>query len=141
MAEATTNSLLWQGAQMFGFIFVIIMDVTRGGPSGSPPRNMTNALIFQAVVGGLIVLLSFCYTGTMARSEAAAFEARALERLNEISEKDKEITRLSTSSYPLSSVLGVTLSDNTPTSNEDPENIRVSSDARRSGSVSYTIRY
>lgn len=90
------------------------MDSIRSGANATPANDMTNALIFQAAVAGVVMLLSFAFNGRMVRSEAAAWEAETLKRLNEISENDKENAHLSTSTYPLSSVLGVTLSDNSP---------------------------
>lgn len=102
---------------MFGFIFVIIMDATRSGPETSPPNNMTNALIFQAAIAGVIMFLSFAFQGRMARSEALAWEAKALERLTESS--DKENTQLTSSTYPLSSVLGITLTDGAAKNNDE----------------------
>lgn len=118
VAEATTSSILWQGAQFFGFIFVIIMDSIRGGADAVPANDMTNALIFQAAMAGVVMLLSFAFNGRMLRSEAAAWEAETLQRLNGISDKEKENSHLSTSTYPLSSVLGVALTDNSPAMEE-----------------------
>ncbi|KAI8973584.1 major facilitator superfamily domain-containing protein [Mycotypha africana] len=80
VAEATTNSLLWQGSQLFGFIFVSIMDATRN-PHGTPANDMKNALIFQAVIAGTIMLLSFAFRGRMVRSEAMLQEEQALEKI------------------------------------------------------------
>ncbi|KAI8384285.1 uncharacterized protein BYT42DRAFT_632494 [Radiomyces spectabilis] len=69
VAEATTSSILWQGAQIFGFLALLIMDAVRD-PQGNPPNTMYNALIFQAAVAGLIMILSFLFRGKMARTEA-----------------------------------------------------------------------
>lgn len=123
VAEATTSSILWQGAQFFGFIFVIIMDSIRSGANAVPANDMTNALIFQAAIAGVVMLLSFAFNGRMLRSEAAAWEAEALQRLKGISDKDKENAHLSTSTYPLSSVLGVTLTDSSPAIEEGKINV------------------
>jgi hypothetical protein len=87
------------------------MDAIRSGPEANPPNNMSNSLIFQATVAGIMMALAFTFRGRMARSEAAAWEQRTLQRLNDISDKDKENSHLSTSTYPLSSVLGVSLQD------------------------------
>jgi len=104
VAEATTNSLLWQGAQLFGFIFVIIMDSTRN----KQDTTMTNALIFQAIVAGIVMLLSFIFHGKMARSEASAWEKKVIERLTETKDDLMQQHQLPKT---LSSVIGVTLSD------------------------------
>ncbi|KAL7314032.1 hypothetical protein PS15m_007693 [Mucor circinelloides] len=104
VAEATTNSLLWQGAQLFGFIFVLIMDSTRN----KQDTTMTNALIFQAIVAGIVMLLSFIFHGKMARSEASAWEQKVIERLRETKDDLMQQHQLPKT---LSSVIGVTLSD------------------------------
>lgn len=118
------------------------MDAIRSGPEANPPSNMTNALIFQAAVAGIMMVLSFIFRGRMARSEAAAWEQRTLQRLNELSDKDKENAHLSTSTYPLSSVLGVSLVDppNPSTNGNGAGNeqggIIIIKDKHRSSSVS-----
>ncbi|KAL9548017.1 hypothetical protein MBANPS3_005894 [Mucor bainieri] len=104
VAEATTSSLLWQGAQLFGFIFVIIMDSTRN----KLDNTMTNALVFQAIVAGVVMLLSFVFHGKMARSEATAWEQKVIERLTETKDDLMQQHQLPKA---LSSVMGVTLSD------------------------------
>lgn len=112
VAEATTNSLLWQGAQLFGFIFVIIMDFTRN----KQDNTMTNALVFQAIVAGVVMLLSFLFHGKMARSEAHAWEQKAIEKLTE---NKGEMGPLS---KPLSSVIGVSLNDD-PLYQQEPNTV------------------
>ncbi|CEP18396.1 hypothetical protein [Parasitella parasitica] len=108
VAEATTNSLLWQGAQLFGFIFVIIMDTSRN----SQDKTMTQALVFQAAVAGIIMLLAFVFHGKMARSEATAWEQRIIEKKDGITVFSKS----------LPSVIGVTLCDD-HLSNQEPVNV------------------
>ncbi|KAI9358163.1 major facilitator superfamily domain-containing protein [Pilaira anomala] len=117
VAEATTNSILWQGSQLFGFIFVLVMDATRREDS-VPENDMTVALIFQAAIAGVMAVLALLFHGNMARSEAAAWEQRTLERLNELTGKDS--THLPSNLYPLSTALGVTLID-PPTIADDNE--------------------
>ncbi|KAI7852646.1 major facilitator superfamily domain-containing protein, partial [Circinella umbellata] len=56
VSDATTSSILWQGAQICGFVLVIIMDMVRD-PQGSPPNNLYKALIIQAAVAGAVMLL------------------------------------------------------------------------------------
>ncbi|KAL0096732.1 major facilitator superfamily domain-containing protein [Phycomyces blakesleeanus] len=79
VAESTTSSILWQGSQLFGFGFVIVMDLLRNhdrghgrGPSANatPENGVNNTLLLQALVAGLISILSFLYNGQMFRSEA-----------------------------------------------------------------------
>jgi hypothetical protein len=91
------------------------MDATRSSADAIPPNNMTNALIFQAALTGAVMLLSFVYSGKMARSEANAWEQDALKRMAEI-EDSKAKDHLS---HPLSTVFGVTLTDSTPAQEDD----------------------
>lgn len=67
--ESISTSMLWQIAQVFGFILVLVMDRFRD-PSGTPPNNMDRGLIFQAVTSGVCVVLSILYSGRMLRTEA-----------------------------------------------------------------------
>lgn len=62
---------MWQGCQTFGFLFVLAMDMLRDA-NGSPKNNMYRALIFQAGLAGLMMVLSFGFRGRMLRSEANA---------------------------------------------------------------------
>ncbi|KAI7864815.1 major facilitator superfamily domain-containing protein [Spinellus fusiger] len=90
VADATTNSILWQGGQIFGIIFVAAMDATRD-TYGTPPNNLFKALIIQAISAGVLTVLAFCFHGKMARSEAISLE---LKRQNEeIVEKVEGMTR------------------------------------------------
>ncbi|KAI9022921.1 major facilitator superfamily domain-containing protein [Phycomyces nitens] len=79
VAESTTSSILWQGAQLFGFLFVIVMDSLRG-PANLAPETVNNTLLLQAVVAGLISVLSFAYRGQMARTEAIRREEKAASK-------------------------------------------------------------
>lgn len=45
-----TSTLAWAGGQLGGGIFILISDALKAGNDASPPANMQNALIFQAVV-------------------------------------------------------------------------------------------
>jgi hypothetical protein len=87
VAESTSNSLLWQGCQLFGFIFVLIMDQLRD-QNGTPKDNMQKALIFQAALMGVCTVLAFVYNGRMNRSEAMA------EELKEREQQEKDLTEL-----------------------------------------------
>lgn len=69
---------------------------------------MTNALVFQAIVAGIVMLLSFVFHGKMARSEASAWEQKVIERLTETKDDLMQQHQLPKA---LSSVIGVTLSD------------------------------
>ncbi|KAI8343743.1 major facilitator superfamily domain-containing protein [Chlamydoabsidia padenii] len=76
--ESISTSMLWQIAQVFGFILVLVMDRFRD-PMGSPPNNMDRGLIFQAATSGVCVLLSFVYSGRMLRTEAYSNPSSPLE--------------------------------------------------------------
>lgn len=48
---AVSSSLQWMGGQLFGAIFIIIMNALKyNDDQGSPPGNMRRALIFEAVI-------------------------------------------------------------------------------------------
>ncbi|KAI9499208.1 major facilitator superfamily domain-containing protein [Zychaea mexicana] len=82
VSEATTSSILWQGAQVFGFILVVVMDAVRD-PRGNPPNNLYKALIIQAGLAGAIMILAFLFMGRMGRSEAIAWQKEQQERSKE----------------------------------------------------------
>ncbi|KAI8146221.1 major facilitator superfamily domain-containing protein [Fennellomyces sp. T-0311] len=67
--ESISTSILWQMAQVIGFVLVLIMDNFRD-PNGDPPNNMFKALIFQAAIAGVCVILCAVYNGPMRRTEA-----------------------------------------------------------------------
>ncbi|KAI9487525.1 MAG: major facilitator superfamily domain-containing protein [Benjaminiella poitrasii] len=71
VSDATSNSIIWQGAQVFGFLIVLVMDLLRD-PDGVPENNMYRALLLQAALAGLLMLLCFAFRGRMLRSEAIA---------------------------------------------------------------------
>ncbi|KAI8140363.1 major facilitator superfamily domain-containing protein [Fennellomyces sp. T-0311] len=94
VSEATTSSLLWQGAQVFGFLIVLMMDGVRD-PHGDPPNNMRKALIIQAALAGVIMILSFAFRGRMARSEAIAWQKEQQQRFTKDESFEKSLHTLS----------------------------------------------
>lgn len=52
-----TSTICWTFGQLFGAIFIIIMNALKGGRDSSPEGNMTRSLVFQAVVAILVVPL------------------------------------------------------------------------------------
>lgn len=72
---------MWQGCQTFGFLFVLIFDALRDS-NGEPKNNMYRALILQAALAGLMVLLCFGFRGRMLRTEA-------IEKLKQVEENEK----------------------------------------------------
>lgn len=111
------------------------MDTTRSSQSSVPANNMTNALIFQAVIAGMMAILAFLFRGKMARSEAAAWEQQTLEKLSALSDKVKVNSHLTTSLYPLSSVLGITLTDPPTIADDNEQGIIIKKERRRINSV------
>lgn len=89
------------------------MDATRSSADAAPANNMTNALIFQATLAGIIMLLSFIYNGSMMRSEANAWEQNTQNTQKKPAEieNSNKAQDLSTNSYPLSAVFRTTLTD------------------------------
>ncbi|KAG0169512.1 hypothetical protein DFQ28_006692 [Apophysomyces sp. BC1034] len=71
--ESVSTSILWQSAQLIGFILMLFMDNFRD-ENGTPHNNMFKGLIFQACMSGVCVLLCFVYNGPMKRSEAEKVE-------------------------------------------------------------------
>lgn len=54
---AVSAAFLWMGGQLFGAIFIIIMNALKyGDDQGDPPANMRRALIFEAVIACVGVL-------------------------------------------------------------------------------------
>ncbi|KAI8577552.1 hypothetical protein K450DRAFT_301831 [Umbelopsis ramanniana AG] len=69
VSESTSSSFLWQFCQIFGFIFVLIMDQLRD-PNGDPKDNLTHGLIFQCCAAAVCTIFCFLYNGPMKRTEA-----------------------------------------------------------------------
>jgi hypothetical protein len=86
VSGATTGSLLWQGAQVFGFIFVIVMDAFRD-PNGTPANSMSRSLIFEAAIAGVIMLLSFLFNGQMKQSETAKWSKSSSQNVEGYADK------------------------------------------------------
>lgn len=54
---AISSTLLWCGGQLFGAIFIIVMDALKyDSDQGSPPGNMRRSLIFEAVIACVGIL-------------------------------------------------------------------------------------
>lgn len=56
LSPEVTSTTAWAGGQLFGAIFLIISDALVSGKDASPPKNMKNALIFEAVVALVIAI-------------------------------------------------------------------------------------
>ncbi|KAK5136094.1 hypothetical protein LTR08_004144 [Meristemomyces frigidus] len=52
-----TSTICWCGGQLFGAIFIVVMNALRGGWAGEPEGSMTRALVFQAVMAWAVVPL------------------------------------------------------------------------------------
>ncbi|KAF5980520.1 hypothetical protein FCOIX_4776 [Fusarium coicis] len=68
LSPEITSTLAWAGGQLFGAIFVIISDALVADKDANPPKNMKNALIFQAVVALAVMPLPLCL-GLFGRKE------------------------------------------------------------------------
>lgn len=55
---AVTSTVAWAGGQLFGAAFVLISDALVASEDANPPKNMKNALIFQAVIAVAVVPLA-----------------------------------------------------------------------------------
>jgi FLVCR family MFS transporter 7 len=60
LSPEVTSTLAWAGGQLFGAIFVIISDALVADKNASPPKNMKNALVFEATVALAVVPLPLC---------------------------------------------------------------------------------
>lgn len=50
-----SSTICWSAGQLFGAVFIIIMDALKGGDPGEPAGSMKRALIFQAAVAWVVV--------------------------------------------------------------------------------------
>ncbi|XXG95919.1 hypothetical protein Hte_002195 [Hypoxylon texense] len=60
VSPEVTSTLAWGGGQLLGGIFIVISDALKAGTEADPPENMTNALIFTAVIALATVPLPLC---------------------------------------------------------------------------------
>lgn len=60
VSPEVTSTLAWGGGQLLGGIFIVISDALKASPEADPPENMTNALIFTAVIALVTVPLPLC---------------------------------------------------------------------------------
>ncbi|KAK1498528.1 major facilitator superfamily transporter [Colletotrichum tamarilloi] len=68
VSPEVTSTIAWAGGQLLGAVFIIISDALQAGAGANPPKNMKNALVFQAVVALAIVPLPLCL-GLFGRSD------------------------------------------------------------------------
>jgi len=67
VSPEVSSSLCWAGGQLFGAIFILVMDTIRGGGwRGEPEGSGKGALVFLAVVAWVVVPAPMClgYFGT-----------------------------------------------------------------------------
>ena len=55
-----TSVVCWTGGQLFGAVFLLIMDTLKNDGREKPPYGMKRALVFEAVVALLVVPLPLC---------------------------------------------------------------------------------
>ncbi|KAL0941915.1 Major facilitator superfamily domain-containing protein 7 [Colletotrichum truncatum] len=57
ISPEVTSTIAWAGGQLLGALFIIISDALQASDTANPPKNLKNALIFQAVVALVVVPL------------------------------------------------------------------------------------
>lgn len=60
VSPEVTSTLAWAGGQLLGALLIIISDALKAGAAANPPNNMANALIFQAVIGLVVLPFPIC---------------------------------------------------------------------------------
>jgi MFS transporter, FLVCR family, MFS-domain-containing protein 7 len=60
LSPEVTSTVAWAGGQLFGAIFIIVSDALVADKEATPPRNMKNALIFQAVIAMTTAVTPLC---------------------------------------------------------------------------------
>ncbi|OJD14004.1 hypothetical protein AJ78_05617 [Emergomyces pasteurianus Ep9510] len=60
MSPEVASCICWAGGQLLGAAFILIENALKEGVQASPPRNMTRALIFQAVMASSVVPVTLC---------------------------------------------------------------------------------
>ncbi|PGH10610.1 hypothetical protein AJ80_07461 [Polytolypa hystricis UAMH7299] len=62
MSPEVSSTICWTGGQFLGAVFIIIENALKADDSKEiePPKNMRNALVFQAVVASVVVPLPLC---------------------------------------------------------------------------------
>jgi MFS transporter, FLVCR family, MFS-domain-containing protein 7 len=73
ISPEVTSTVSWAGSQLLGGIFIVISDALKAGPDASPPYNMTNALIFTAVVSLAVAPLALSI-GMFGRADQASLK-------------------------------------------------------------------
>ena len=64
-----SSTICWAGGQLLGGLFIVISDALKDGEAGRPPNGMGRALIFQAVLAGVVVPCALCL-GVVGRVES-----------------------------------------------------------------------
>lgn len=60
VSPEVTSTLAWSGGQLLGALFIIISDALKASTNANPPNNMDKALIFQAVIGLVVLPFPLC---------------------------------------------------------------------------------
>ncbi|WEW60757.1 hypothetical protein PRK78_006245 [Emydomyces testavorans] len=60
MSPEIPSTICWVGGQILGAVFILVETALKAGPDAEPPRNMKQALIFQAVVASVVVPAPLC---------------------------------------------------------------------------------
>ena len=73
VSPEVTSTVAWVGGQICGGSFILISDALVADESANPPKNMTQALIFTAVVALAVVPLPLCL-GMFGRSDRVSLK-------------------------------------------------------------------
>ncbi|KAK4042397.1 major facilitator superfamily domain-containing protein, partial [Parachaetomium inaequale] len=68
ISPAVTSTLAWSGGQVLGGVFIVVSGALKDGEDGDPPGDMTDALVFHAVLALAVVPLPLCL-GLFGRKE------------------------------------------------------------------------
>ncbi|KAG6005101.1 hypothetical protein E4U21_000428 [Claviceps maximensis] len=60
LSPEVTSTTAWAGGQLFGAIILIVSNALAAGEDSTPPENMKNALVFQAVLAIVIIPVPLC---------------------------------------------------------------------------------
>lgn len=71
ISPEVTSVIAWAGGQLLGGCFILISDALQASEAANPPRNMKNALIFQAVLALVVMPLPLCL-GLFGRGDRVA---------------------------------------------------------------------
>ncbi|KAL5614862.1 hypothetical protein BROUX41_004943 [Berkeleyomyces rouxiae] len=60
VGSEVASTVAWSLGQLLGACFIVVSDALEAGDGASPPNHMKKSLIFQAVIGAVVVPLPMC---------------------------------------------------------------------------------